>query len=84
MSLTQTVTYIFTHHVMVNYNLECLSKEEKVVNIQYLIHSFHMYFVRNEDATTEPKHKTEEVQQRPVTDLIHFQKNCFNYNYVQY
>lgn len=37
MFLTQRVTYIFTHHVMVNNNLDCLNKEEKVVtfNIWY-------------------------------------------------
>jgi len=28
---TQTVTSNFTHHVMVNNNLDCLNKEEKVV-----------------------------------------------------
>jgi hypothetical protein len=31
MFLTQTVTYSFTYHVMVNNNLDCLNKEEKVV-----------------------------------------------------
>lgn len=37
MFLTQTVTYSFTYHVMVNNNLDCLNKEEKVVtfNIWY-------------------------------------------------
>ena len=87
MFLSQTVTYIFTHHVMVNNNLDCLNKEEKVVtfNIWYTHSKCILLDVKMQQLDPTIKYNNRGGSTKTSEWPNSFpKKNCFYDNYVQY